>query len=89
MPQAAGSVDVTFTNVQQPVYYGPDTDAALAWVLGFTNTKQALKRLDPPAAEQALSRLRETLAGHLSADGMWFDSSAWIVTARRPAKGQS
>jgi len=24
----------------------------------------------------------------LNADGVWFDSNAWIVTARRPAGGQ-
>jgi hypothetical protein len=35
--KAAGFVDVTFTDVQQPVYYGPDTDTALAWVRGFTS----------------------------------------------------
>jgi SAM-dependent methyltransferase len=86
---AAGFVDVTFTDVQQPVYYGPDTDTALAWIRGFTSTKQVLERLDPAAAEQTLSRLREMLAEHLSADGVWFDSSAWIVTARRHATGQS
>jgi SAM-dependent methyltransferase len=81
--QAGGFDDVTFTDVRQSVYYGPDTDTALAWVRGFTSTTQALKRLDPPAAEQALNRLRETLAEHLRADGVWFDSSVWIVTARR------
>jgi ubiquinone/menaquinone biosynthesis C-methylase UbiE len=86
--QAAGFADVTFTDVHQPVYYGPDVDAALAWVRGFTSTTRALKRLDPPAAGQALTRLRETLAEHLSADGVWFDSSAWIVAARRHAKGR-
>src|SRR5882757_2442790 len=42
---AAGFVDVAFTDVRQPVYYGPDTDTALAWVRGFTSTKLALKRL--------------------------------------------
>jgi hypothetical protein len=28
-------------------------------------------------------RLREALAARLSNDGAWFDSRAWIVTARR------
>jgi hypothetical protein len=42
-----------------------------------------LKRLDPVAAERALERLRETLVAHASGDGIWFDSRAWIVTARR------
>ena len=38
---------------------------------------------DPAAVEHALGRLREMLAGHLSGDGVWFDSRAWIVSARR------
>jgi SAM-dependent methyltransferase len=80
---AAGFADVTFTDVHEPVYYGPDVAAALDWVRGFTCTNDVLKRLDPVAAERALKRLRETLAAHASGDGIWFDSRAWIVTARR------
>ena len=80
---AAGFADVTFTDVHEPVYYGPDVAAALEWVRGFACTSEALKRLDPTAAERALGRLRGALAAHLSSDGVWFDSRAWIVTARR------
>jgi SAM-dependent methyltransferase len=80
---AAGFAEVTFTDVHQPVYYGPDVAAALGWVRGFTCTNDALKRLDPVAAERALERLRGALAAHASGDGIWFDSRAWIVTARR------
>ena len=40
-------------------------------------------RLDPAAAERAVGRLREALAAHTSDDGVWFNSRAWIVTARR------
>jgi hypothetical protein len=43
----------------------------------------ALRRLDPAGAERALERLRQTLAAHAGGDGIWFDSRAWIVTARR------
>ena len=35
------------------------------------------------AAAGALGRLREMLAAHLSGDGVWFDSRAWIVSAHR------
>jgi SAM-dependent methyltransferase len=80
---AAGFVDVAFTDVHEPVYYGPDVAAALGWVRGFACTSDALKRLDPAAAARAAGRLREALAAHLSEDGVWFDSRAWIVTARR------
>jgi SAM-dependent methyltransferase len=79
----AGFAQVTFTDVHQPVYYGPDLTAALGWVRGFTCTDDVLKRLDPAAAERALERLRQTLAAHAGEDGNWFDSRAWIVTARR------
>jgi SAM-dependent methyltransferase len=82
---AAGFADITFAGVHQPVYYGPDVDTALDWVRGFTCTNQALQRLGPPAAAHALGRLRETLAEHMTADGVWFDSRAWIVTALRQA----
>jgi ubiquinone/menaquinone biosynthesis C-methylase UbiE len=81
--QAAGFTDVTFTDVHEPVYYGPDAAAALDWVRGFTCTNEALKRLDPTAATHALGRLREALEAHARDDGVWFDSRAWIVTARR------
>src|SRR5262245_6205322 len=81
--QAAGFADVAFTDVAEPVYYGPDVAAALDWVRGFACTSSTLKRLDPAAAARAAERLREALAAHLSDDGVWFNSRAWIVTARR------
>lgn len=80
---AAGFADVAFTDVHEPVYYGPDVAAALNWIRGFTCTSEVLKRLDPAAATRANERLRRMLAAHLRDDGVWFDSRAWIVTAHR------
>ena len=81
--EAAGFAGVTFTDVHESVYYGPDVPAALDWVHGFACTREALDRLDPAAEARADGRLREMLAAHLSGDGVWLDSRAWIVTARR------
>ncbi|MEW9529847.1 class I SAM-dependent methyltransferase [Microbispora sp. NPDC049125] len=81
--EAAGFAGVAFTDVREPVYYGPDVAAALDWVHGFTCTSEALKRLDPAAAARADERLRQALAARLSDDGVWFGSRAWIVTAHR------
>ena len=81
--EAAGFADVAFTDVHEPVYYGRNVAAALDWVRGFACTSEVLRRLDPAAAARAVGRLREALAAHLSDDGVWFDSRAWIVTARR------
>ncbi len=84
---AAGFTGAASTGVREPVYYGPDADAALSWVRGFACTSQALTRLDPAAAARAAGRLREALAAHLGDDGVWLGSRAWIVTARR--RGQA
>jgi SAM-dependent methyltransferase len=81
--EVAGFSDVGFTDVREPVYYGSDVAAALDWVRGFTSTRDVLKRLDPAAAARAVGRLREALAARTSHDGVWFNSRAWIVTARR------
>jgi|SRR5689334_11902792 SAM-dependent methyltransferase len=80
---AAWFADVDFTDVREPVYYGPDVAAALDRVRGFTCTSEVLKRLDPAVAARAVGRLSEALAAHTSDDGVWFNSRAWIVTARR------
>jgi hypothetical protein len=74
---------VTFTDVYEPVYYGPDVATALDWVRGFASTNEVLRSLDPAAAQRTLERLRETIAAHAGANGVWFDSRAWIVAARR------
>jgi ubiquinone/menaquinone biosynthesis C-methylase UbiE len=86
---AAGFAGITFTDVHEPVYYGPDVAAALAWVRGFTCTSETLKRLDPATAARAVQRLREMLTAHLSDDGVCFDSRAWLVTARRDGEPRS
>jgi ubiquinone/menaquinone biosynthesis C-methylase UbiE len=78
----AGFDRVTFADVHVPIYYGPDVDAALKFVGRFACTNDALAELDPAAKERALERLREALAAHHGPRGVWFDSRAWIVTAR-------
>jgi SAM-dependent methyltransferase len=80
---AAGFSDLSFTDVHRPIYYGREVAAALEWVRGFTCTKEVLARLGTASAERALGRLRGTLAARASRDGVWFDSRAWIVEARR------
>jgi SAM-dependent methyltransferase len=83
MLEAAGFADVTFTDVREPMYFGPDVAAALDWVRGYTCASAVLSRMDHAAAAHTLGRLREMLAAHMTGNGVWFDSRAWIVTARR------
>jgi hypothetical protein len=80
---SAGFSAVTFTDVHQPVYYGPDVATAFDFVSGFQSTSEMLMRLDPASREGAVERLRRVLAAHQTKQGVWFDSRSWIVTARR------
>jgi SAM-dependent methyltransferase len=76
---AAGFAEVNFTDVHEPVYYGPDSAAAFDAVQHLWRSKD----LDVAAAEQASTRLRTVLDAHNTDGGVYFDSRAWIVTARR------
>lgn len=81
--EGAGFTDVFFTALDRPIYWGQDVTAALQWIRGFMCTRAVLERLDTAMAQVALGRLRDTLASHASGDGVWFNSRAWIVEARR------
>lgn len=80
---AAGFAAAGFSTVHEPVYYGPDPDAAYDAVLGLRHTSDLLASLDPTTATCAVDRLHTTLAAHHTRNGVQFDSRASIVTAHR------
>jgi ubiquinone/menaquinone biosynthesis C-methylase UbiE len=80
---APGFAEIAFTDVDEPVYYGPNTAAAYDFVLGLRLTNELLANLGAATAEQALQRLRATLAEHGTSNGVYFGSRSWIITARR------
>jgi SAM-dependent methyltransferase len=80
----AGFDGVRFEDVHEPVLYGHDLDAALAFVRGFQNTSVALASLSDAEAARTVGRLREMLAAHHSDEhGVVLDSRSWLITARR------
>ncbi|NEA63952.1 class I SAM-dependent methyltransferase [Streptomyces sp. SID12488] len=79
---AAGFTEVSFTDVHEPVCYGPDSATAFNAVLRLWEVKDLLAALDATATEQARTRLRTILDAHNTDGGVYFDSRAWIVTAR-------
>ena len=81
---AAGFTGISFTDVHEPVYYGPDAAVALDVVGGLRSTRDLLAGMDAGQAEKALGRLRATLAAHQTGEGVLFDARTWIIAARRP-----
>jgi SAM-dependent methyltransferase len=78
-----GFASVGFAEVHEPVFYGPDVDAAYDAVTGLGFVKEAVVGVDTAAGDEALQQLRNLLDAHLTADGVLFDSRAWIITAHR------
>jgi SAM-dependent methyltransferase len=83
--EGAGFAGVRFEDVHEPVHYGPNPDAALAFVRGFRDTSAALASLSDREAARTVERLRETLAAHHTDEhGVVLDSRSWLISARRP-----
>jgi SAM-dependent methyltransferase len=80
---AAGFTKATFTDVHEPVYYGPDAAVAFGVVSGLRSTRDLLAGMDEKQAGQAVARLRATLAAHETGEGVFFDARTWIIAARR------
>jgi SAM-dependent methyltransferase len=82
--ERAGFDDMRFEDIHEPVLYGHDLDAALAFVRGFQDTSAALASLSDDEAARTVERLRETLAAHYSDErGVVLDSRSWLITSRR------
>jgi hypothetical protein len=77
----AGFTSINSTEVHEPVFYGLDVDAAYDALLGLQFIKDPLARAN--MEDDALQRLRDLVETHMSADGVLFDSRAWIITAQR------
>jgi len=80
---AAGFAEISFTDVREPVYYGPDPAVAFDVVRGLRSTRDLLAGLAAGEADRALGRLRATLAAHQGPGGVFFGARTWIIAARR------
>lgn len=81
---AAGFTDVAFGRSEQAFNVGRDADDAYAFVSELGPVQMLLEHLDEPARARALDNLRVVVADHVTADGVVFGSSAWVITARKP-----
>ncbi len=81
----AGFGEIAFTEASEPLHYGATAGEAFDFIRGTPLAEDVLSEMDPAARPHALDALRTLLESHQSAEGVCFQSSAWIVTARRSA----
>jgi SAM-dependent methyltransferase len=74
--RAAGFGDVEFTELREPVCYGPDAATACEFALGLKDVQE----LQP--TDEAATRLREAFATYETPGGVLLGARTWIVTAR-------
>ncbi|ONI89621.1 methyltransferase [Actinosynnema sp. ALI-1.44] len=79
----AGFTDVEIADVREPVYYGPDAAGARDALFELRMVQDLLADLDATQTSHAVDRLMTMLDAHDTGAGVWFDSAAWLVTARR------
>lgn len=79
--RAAGFGDVNFTEIREPVFYGPDANAAYDAISGLQFVQNAPE--DAASATRARDRLRAMMTAHETPEGVFFGSRAWIVSATR------
>jgi len=81
--ESAGFGDVAFTEVHEPVFYGPTVDDAYEAIVALFLRPQQTGATPVPPATETQRRLRALVQSHLREDGVFFDSRAWLVAAHR------
>ena len=79
----AGLNEITFTEVSEPLRDGAQADEAFDFIRGTPLAEDVLSEMDPAAQHRALEALRALLVRHESPQGVFFQSSAWIIRALR------
>jgi SAM-dependent methyltransferase len=78
----AGFTDVELDGMSTGMWLGNDADDAHRFVLGLMGWM--LEGLDDAGRARAIDGLRATMTAHETANGVRFESAAWIVQATRP-----
>lgn len=78
---SAGFADVELEGTTAGMWFGNDADDAHRFVLGLMGWM--LEGLDDAGRVRAIDALHATMAAHMTPDGVFFDSAAWITQATR------
>jgi SAM-dependent methyltransferase len=79
---SAGFHDVELEGTTAGMWFGNDADDAHRFVLGLMGWM--LGGLDDDGRVRASDALRAAMAAHETADGVVFESAAWMIEATRP-----
>jgi SAM-dependent methyltransferase len=79
----AGFDAVELAPIDAPVNMGPNADAAFTFLCGMGFVKFMLSTLGDVIRARTCDGLRESIVEHASPQGVFYDSGAWLVTARR------
>jgi SAM-dependent methyltransferase len=79
---AAGYTDIALEARRELMWFGAHADDAYQFVLGLLGWM--LDGLHDTDRADALDALRATTAAHETADGVLYESAAWIIRATRP-----
>jgi hypothetical protein len=63
------------------MYFGPDPDDAFQFISG--QHAAMVRDLDADARSRALDNLRASMGDHQTERGVYYDSAAWLIEARR------
>ena len=77
----AGFSDVRLTDRREPMYFGRDADDGCRFITGQFDG--ALRGLEAEARARAVDALRASMAAHQTERGVFYESAAWFVEARR------
>jgi hypothetical protein len=79
---AGGFSEVQLQGLDEPMYFGSDPDNAFRFV--SAHHAGMVRDLDPNTRARALEDLRASLVDHHTEQGVFYDSAAWLIQARRP-----
>ncbi|MDT9687703.1 class I SAM-dependent methyltransferase [Streptomyces sp. P9(2023)] len=82
---AAGYEDIGVTHVEAYGTWGRDAEDAAGFLLDTGPGRHLLGQVGPDVQERARQRLTDTLRAHTANGAVSLRSTAWLVTARRPA----
>jgi SAM-dependent methyltransferase len=80
----AGYSGVQLDPIDEPIEFGADAADAYAFLRTTGPVRGLSQDLDDDAREQGMAALRDAVAAHETADGVLFDTAAWLITATQP-----